>query len=78
MNQDRDNVAGDLLQILDDVEIKGYAVTALTKNLNARILDKDLLMQKLCSYVARRDSKVFNHAYQLGKEKNEQAKEKQA
>lgn len=60
---DRDNVAADLLQILRDCGIEA------TK--------QDLLMQKLCSFVSRRDSKVFNHAYNLGKTKNEKAQDNQ-
>ena len=60
---DRDNVAADLLQILRDCGIEATT--------------QDLLMQKLCSYVSRRDSKVWNHAYNLGKKQNEEAQDNQ-
>lgn len=54
---ERDNVAADLIQILKDCGLE------VTKH--------DLLMQKLCSFVSRRDSKVFDHAYKLGKGQDE-------
>jgi uncharacterized protein YydD (DUF2326 family) len=31
--------------------------------------DKDLYMQKLCSFIVRRDHQVFNYAFTLGKNK---------
>lgn len=62
----RDNVAGDLLQIISDSQMIGYSFTPHEPG--HKVLDTDLLMQKLCSFVSRRDSTIFNHAYNLGKE----------
>lgn len=62
---ERDDVAKELLQIIEDC-----------KNHNFNI-DEDLLMQKLCSFIVRRDSKLWNHAYNLGKKKNEETQDNQ-
>jgi hypothetical protein len=53
-----DNLAKDLAGIVDEV-FDGV----LTRK------DRDMLMQKLTIYINRRDSKVWNHAFKLGKEK---------
>jgi hypothetical protein len=67
-----DDVAGDLLQILkDSYVVKNTPAHMLQPAMpGKRELDKDLLMQKLCSFVVRRDAKVFDHAFKLGKESN--------
>lgn len=63
----RDDVAGDLLEIINDSK-KGVAVMANND------IHHNLLMQKLTSYIVRRDHKVWNHAYQIGFNKGKENK----
>lgn len=55
-----DDLAKDLLEIVNDSK-EGVAIMA------NNIINQEMLMMKLVSYVTRRDYKVYNHAYQLGK-----------
>ena len=74
-NKLEDRPDQDLLQMLDDatlLKITDKQIIDLAGQQSGKTLvaiDKDLLMQKLCSYVVRRDSKVWNHAYKLGQDK---------
>lgn len=64
----KDNPAADLLKIIDEAEHE----TDIDPKMNGipyRQLYKDKLMMKLCAYVVRRDHKVWNHAFNLGKQK---------
>ena len=55
-----------------DAQAEAGAATSDENNpLEIEAVFKDLLMQKLCSYIVRRDHTVHNHAYQLGKASNE-------
>lgn len=56
----------ELLQIIKDSTLK--VVEHKNASTDTAIMDQDLLMQKLCSFVIRRDSKVWNHAYKLGQQ----------
>lgn len=58
----RDDLAADLLNLIKDCEQQ--------KVVNGVVINKDLLMQKLCSYIVRRDHTIHNHAYHLGKAAN--------
>lgn len=66
LDQSTDALADDLKEILDDAKIAELEDDESITHL-AYIVDKDLLMQKLVSYIVRRDHKVFNHAYTVGK-----------
>jgi hypothetical protein len=58
--QTRDNVAAELQELLKDSRAKeGRPVI---------FIDQDVLMMKLCSFVARRDSRVWNDAYKKGRD----------
>lgn len=71
--EERDNLALDLLNMLDDskpLQI-GDPGMITEEDLLLSALDETVLMTKLSSYIVRRDHKIWNHAYNLGKQHND-------
>lgn len=64
----RDDIVADLNEIVVDSRAKK---TPHKGGGETVVLDKDLLMQKLASYVSRRDAKLWNHAFKLGEAKHD-------
>ena len=63
-----DNLAGDLLTIIEDCRLLGSEIKVVDEGvLVSSLIDEKALMMKLTSYVVRRDHKVFDHAFKLGK-----------
>lgn len=67
----KDELAKDLLALIDDsVSAADIKVPVIVP------INTDLLMQKLCAYIVRRDHKIHDHAYKLGKASNENSDQK--
>lgn len=69
-----DDLAGDLLQIIVDSKVqakKNVPAGLHTIRGKAEFMKQydDVLMMKLVSYITRRDHRVFDHAFKLGKER---------
>jgi len=72
---DRDELTKDLQQIVKDArsesgqKAKSFnAMTEFEHKLKLEAAFDESLMMKLVPYIVRRDHKIHNHAYQLGKE----------
>lgn len=65
----KDNVAADLIGLIEECKpLDGQSSVVTVDDLMMSIIDEEKLMMKLVSYIVRRDHKVHNHAYNLGKE----------
>lgn len=63
----KDDPVNDLLDIISASQAGSYVAYKPIVALN-----KDILMEKLCTYIVSRDTRVYNHGYEIGKKANDQ------
>lgn len=73
MDKIADNLPNDLAEIFNKKTntVGGwYRLSPNGKFVEVPILDEESLMQELVIYITARDHKIWDHAFNLGKEKN--------
>lgn len=69
----KDHLAIDLLDIIEACQpLDGEKKIVTVDDLMMHVMDQNQLMQKLCSYIVRRDARVHNHAYRMGYQKGKE------